>query len=114
MFNSFKNDKVKNRSTQKSGEQRISMNFNQNSNDDSVLGQAGVSVFYPKSFDDVAEIIDLLTMRRQIVVNLKDVKDNTTQRVVDILWGAVYALKGAMHEIEKNIFVVTPDGLTVK
>lgn len=114
MFNIFKNEKVRTKGDQRDNEQRISMNFCQTSSEDSMLGQSGVSVFYPKSFEDVAEIIDLLTMRRQIVVNLKDVKDNTSQRVVDILSGAVYALKGAMHEIEKNIFVVTPDNLTVK
>ena len=114
MFDFFtKTDKVKkvNRSAQ--ANQKVSINFN-SSSDDTLSGHAGVNIFYPKSFADIEEIIDLLTVNKQVVVNLKDVKEQTAQRVLDILSGAVYALKGAIHEIEKHIFVITPDGLTVK
>ena len=115
MFDFFtKNDKPKKNNKQNnSSSPRISVNFNQNG-DSTLSGHSGVNVYYPKSFSDIEEIIDLLTVNKQIVVNLKDVKEETAQRVLDILSGAVYALKGALHEIEKNIFVVTPDRLTVK
>lgn len=92
---------------------RINLNFSQ-STDKSLSGRPGVNVYYPKSFADVEEIIDLLTVGKQIVVNLKDVKEATAQRVIDILCGAIYALKGGLCEIENNIFVITPDGISVK
>ncbi len=115
MFDFFtKNEKTKKNVKQNNASNpRISVNFNPNG-DATLSGHTGVNIFYPKSFSDIEEIIDLLTVNKQIVVNLKDVKEETAQRVLDILSGAVYALKGALHEIEKNIFVVTPDGLTVK
>lgn len=92
---------------------RINLNFNQ-SGDKSLSERPGVNVYFPKSFSDVEEIIDLLLMGKQAVVNLKDVKEATAQRVIDILCGAIYALKGGLCEIENNIFVITPDGISVK
>ncbi len=91
---------------------RINLNFNQNT-DGSLSGRPGVNIYYPKSYADVQEIIDLLTVGKQAVVNLNDLKEETAQRVIDLLCGAIYALKGGLCEIEKNIFVITPDGVSV-
>lgn len=105
-----KNDKERTAKTASSP--RINLNFNQNV-DGSLSGRPGVNVYYPKSYGDVQEIIDLLTVGKQAVVNLNDLKEETAQRVIDLLCGAIYALKGGLCEIEKNIFVITPDGVSV-
>lgn len=119
MFDFFtktdKSDKTK--KNEKSGARpanspRLNLNFNQNT-DSSLSGRPGVNIYYPKSYDDVREIIDLLTVGKQAVVNLNDLKEETAQRVIDLLCGAVYALKGGLCEIENNIFVITPDGVSV-
>lgn len=91
---------------------RLNLNFNQNT-DESLSGRPGVNIYYPKSYDDVREIIDLLIVGKQAVVNLNDLQEETAQRVIDLLCGAVYALKGGLCEIETNIFVITPDGVSV-
>ena len=85
---------------------RLNLNFNQNT-DESLSGRPGVNIYYPKSYDDVREIIDLLIVGKQAVVNLNDLHEETAQRVIDLLCGAVYALKGGLCEIESNIFVIT-------
>ena len=38
-------------------------------------------------------------MGKPVIVNLKDLKDSTAQRVLDILCGAIYALKGGLCEL---------------
>lgn len=91
---------------------RINLNFNQNT-DGSLSGRPGVNVYYPKSYADVQEIIDLLTVGKQAVVNLNDLKEETAQRVIDMLCGAIYALKGGLCEIGNNLFLITPDGVSV-
>ena len=91
---------------------RLNLNFNQNT-DESLSGRPGVNIYYPKSYDDVREIIDLLIVGKQAVVNLNDLQEETAQRVIDLLCGAVYALKGGLCEIETNIFVIAPDGVSV-
>jgi len=96
----------------KTAAERLNLNYSQN-NDDSLSGRPGVNIYYPKSYDDVKEIIDLLIVGKQAVVNLNDLKEETAQRVIDLLCGAVYAIKGGLCEIENNIFVVTPDGVSV-
>ncbi len=92
---------------------RINLNFSQ-SGDKSLSGRPGVNVYFPKSFSDVEDIIESLSMGNQVVVNLKDVKEATAQRVIDILCGAIFALKGGLCEIENNIFVITPYDISVK
>lgn len=120
MFDFFSSKTDKREKTQKGEKtrtkptkaQRLNLNFNQNT-DESLSGRPGVNIYYPKSYDDVREIIDLLIVGKQAVINLNDLQEETAQRVIDLLCGAVYALKGGLCEIETNIFVITPDGVSV-
>ena len=106
-----KNKPVEQKSEQKTqtGAQRASLNFNQSAENNSA---GGIKIFYPRSFDDVSDIIDSLIMGKPAIVNLKEIKETTAQRVLDIICGAVYALKGGLCELETNIFVITPDGVS--
>ncbi|MBR4420288.1 MAG: cell division protein SepF [Clostridia bacterium] len=116
MFDIFtKSDKTKknkNNSNERAGggqtAPKASLNFNQSAGG---AQSAGIKIFQPNSFDDVATIIDVLIMGKPAIVNLKDLKDSTAQRVLDILCGAIYALKGGLCELETNIYVITPDGV---
>ena len=87
---------------------KASLNFNQSAGG---AQNSGIKIFQPNSFEDVADIIDILTMGKPAIVNLKELKDSTAQRVLDIICGAIYALKGGLCELETNIYVITPDGV---
>lgn len=76
-------------------------------------GNVSVRVFKPTSFEDVCEIIDFILLNKPAVVNMEDVKDDTIQRVIDILCGACYALHGDISEISKNIYLLSPDGQSI-
>lgn len=89
---------------------KTSLNFNQDAAENPSDG--GIKIFYPRSFDDVSEIIDILIMGKPAIANLKDIKEATAQRVLDILCGAIYALKGGLCEMEGNIYVLTPDSVS--
>ena len=75
--------------------------------------QAPVSVFVPKSFSDVEKIIDDLRSGKNSIVHLNDVKSETAIRILDLLSGAVYALRGDVYEMDKNVFMFSPSGLEI-
>ncbi len=75
--------------------------------------QAPVSVFVPKSFSDVEKIIDALRSGKNSIVHLNDVKNETAIRILDLLSGAVYALRGDVYEMDKNVFMFSPSGLEI-
>lgn len=72
-----------------------------------------ITIFHPRSFDDVASIIDLLCEGKPAIVHLNEVSAATAQRVTDLLSGAVYAINGNMCELEKDIYIFTPNGVKV-
>lgn len=73
-----------------------------------------VQIRRPRSFTDIEEIIDNLKANRPVIVYLNELKENTTKRVLDILSGAIYALGGGLFELEKDMFIFTPDGVNAK
>ena len=75
---------------------------------------APMEVFKPMSFNDVEKIIDTLRMGKNAIVHLEYLKPATALRVLDMLSGAVYALKGGLYEIQKNTYMFSPAGLTVR
>ena len=78
------------------------------------LTQGGVSVFKPKSYGDVVAVIEHLRKNVPAIVYLDAIRENTAQRVSDILSGAIIALGGSMYEIQPKIFIYTPGGVDVK
>ena len=114
-FTKTENENKKNKQAKKPAEKaqtRRAVNFNQNDNSDS-LGGSGYRVILPRSFEDVSKVIELLSVNKPVIVNLKEVEDGTAQRVLDILCGAVCALNGGVYELENNIYVFTPDSVNV-
>lgn len=68
-----------------------------------------IGLFYPKSYKDVFEIIDFLRLNKPAVVHMNNVKNDTIQRIVDILSGACYALHCTLTPIQNNtIFMISP------
>lgn len=72
---------------------------------------SNISTFKPTSFEDVAEIIDNLLEGKPVIVNLTEVRENTAQRVVDLLSGAIYAINGNLCELQKDVYIFTPNGV---
>ena len=73
-----------------------------------------LTVFTPKSFDDVQKIIDEMRNGLTVMVHLTALKTETAIRVLDLLSGAIYALGGGVYEMQKNTFMFNPGGVEVR
>lgn len=105
--------KKKNDKKQQNKTERRTVNFTpQQSANSGEIGASGYRVILPRSFEDVSTVIDLLSVNKPVIVNLKELQDDTAQRVLDMLCGAVCALKGGVYELEKNIYVFSPDSIS--
>ena len=77
-------------------------------------GSKATQIRHPTSFADVEEIIDRLKDKLTVIVYVNELSAATAMRVTDILSGAIYALGGGMAELEKDIYIFTPDGVNAK
>ena len=88
--------------------------FTANSSNDVPSQKGPVTVYHPKSFKDVESIITSLKDGKQTIVYLNELAEKTAYRVLDMLCGAIFALDGGVYELENNIFIFTPQGVSIK
>lgn len=80
--------------------------------DPSAMGN--VIITEPRSFDDVRVIIDGLRKRQAIIIDFSKISDKDSQRILDLLSGAIYALGGAQQRINDHMFLFTPEGVMIQ
>ena len=73
-----------------------------------------MQVFHPRSFEDIQKIIETLKNNQPAIVYLNGLKKDDAQRSLDMLSGAIFALDGGVMPIEKDIYIFTLDGVTVR
>jgi len=72
-----------------------------------------VMVVSPKSFDESLEISKNLIDRKTVVLNLELLDHEQSQRVVDFLAGATYAINGHQQKIGEGVFIFTPNNVNI-
>lgn len=72
-----------------------------------------VMLFSPKSYADVQTLIDHLKRHEPAIVDFVEVDNESGQRILDFLSGAIYALGGSMQRISGTIFLLTPSGVSI-
>ncbi len=64
-------------------------------------------------FGDTKEILNNMKQRIPVVFNLARLDHSEAVRVVDSVYGAAYALDGTMEKASNEIFIVTPNGISI-
>ncbi|MCF6514859.1 cell division protein SepF [Lactobacillus sp. S2-2] len=72
-----------------------------------------VSVFEPRIFADSKTIVNKISNGDTVIIKFKDSSNDSVNRIIDFINGAVYALNGNMKKIEDNIFLCTPQGFDI-
>ena len=77
-------------------------------------GTKNVEFITPMRYDDVAVVIRFLKEGESVMLNLSQMNDVDSQRLLDCAYGAVFALNGNIRRVENNIFFITPEGFNLK
>ena len=68
----------------------------------------------PRAYSEGQQIVDYLKARNAVVVNLKRVTPDQAKRIVDFLYGAIYAIGGKYQILGGGIFLCTPKNVNVE
>lgn len=72
-----------------------------------------IMVYEPQTSDDVQTLIDFLKTHESAIINLDNIDPDVSQRMLDFVSGAIYALNGSVHRISGNIFLLSPEGVGI-
>ena len=72
-----------------------------------------VCIITPKSFDDMPKILNQIAKRKSVIINLKLLSHEDSQRSIDFLSGGNFSMKGHQEKIEENIFFFTPSSINI-
>ena len=68
----------------------------------------------PRAYSESQQIADYLKNRSAVVVNLKRVTPDQAKRIVDFLYGTIYAIGGDLQKLGGGIFLCTPNNVNVE
>ena len=79
-------------------------------------GMAGIKMMLlePRAYSESQQIADYLKNRSAVVVNLKRVTPDQAKRIVDFLYGTIYAIGGDLQKLGGGIFLCTPNNVNVE
>ena len=76
-------------------------------------GSLRLILIEPKSFDECPKLVDSLKARKPVIINLEKLETEVARKIFDFLSGATYALDGKVQKIANNIFIFTPENVSV-
>lgn len=72
-----------------------------------------VVVCEPERFEEVQALADHLKNRKQVILNFESTPPEISQKIIDFISGAVYALDGQSQQLGRNIFLFAPSNVEV-
>ena len=67
----------------------------------------------PKGFDECPKLVDSLKSNKPVILNLEKLETDVARKIFDFISGATYALDGNVQKIANNIFIFTPNNVSV-
>lgn len=67
----------------------------------------------PRKLEDAVQAADRLIEGTAVFVNLQHIESAKAQRIVDMLAGVSYALRGNFYEIGRKLFLFVPPNISV-
>ncbi len=72
---------------------------------------SSICTFNPQSLEDAKTIIDALNKGSAVTLNLESNDASLTQRIVDVVTGALYILDGTYIKLAESIYLMAPNGV---
>lgn len=74
---------------------------------------AEIRVMEPRVYEDCLAISTFLRENKPVIVSLKYIDSQNGKRLVDFVCGTAYAIGGHMLKIGENIFLYTPEAVSI-
>jgi len=75
--------------------------------------QAKVHVVEPRNFNDGQRIADKYKIDVPVILNLQQVDQTLSKRIIDFVSGLTYALDGGIQKVADKVFLLTPKNIEV-
>lgn len=85
----------------------------QNNVDGSIAG-CNMVISTPRNFQDVKSLIVSLSNKQSVIVDIGNIVETDAYRIMDYLSGAIFALKGSIQKIAKNMYALAPHGSSIQ
>lgn len=72
-----------------------------------------IVVCEPERFEEVQALVDHLKNRKQVILNFEATRPEISQKIIDFISGAVYALDGQSQQLGQNIFLFAPASVEI-
>ena len=100
--------KVENRLRKKSGgENVVAINQKQ------ALQKPQITIVEPRLYSEVQEVSDYLLANQSVILNFRRMDHEQATKMIDFLMGVTYAVKGDIQRLGDEIFICTPQSVTV-
>jgi FtsZ-interacting cell division protein YlmF len=67
-----------------------------------------INMYYPRCFEDIVRLIDSVKQKEAVIVELCYLGGDMSQKMLDFMSGAIYALNGSMQRITGSAFLFAP------
>jgi cell division inhibitor SepF len=75
--------------------------------------QGSINIKSPRNMDDARDAADKIREGRVVIMNLSKIEKDIAKEVLYFLGGTVYALGGEYKKVGSDIFLFTPEGISV-
>lgn len=72
-----------------------------------------INIHEPITYDDGPAIIDDIVAKKVVVLNLEMLELEKKKQIFEFILGGIYALKGQVQKVTKDIFVLAPKDVTI-
>lgn len=72
-----------------------------------------IAIKEPAAYDQIMESARVVRNGESVLVNFKNMGDQQARRSIDFLTGVVFTLDGDIQNVGGQIFLLTPNGMTV-
>lgn len=75
-----------------------------------IQAESNIIMVEPKNHGEMRKVIDYLKQGQTVAVNLENISEEDSQRILDFFSGAIYGLDGSIHRWHGDLFLLAPEG----
>ena len=100
--------KVENSKRRKSGGENV-VAINQKK----AMPKPQITIVEPRLYSEVHEVADYILANESVILNFRRMDNEQATKMIDFLMGVTYAIKGDIQRLDEELFICTPQSVTV-